>query len=164
MSFKIDDETRLNFDKMLKESGASDNTSKIRKLKHSKKIKEQVTNMIEIKTKYKRLGKKSVDKMIETKCNWLFTNYTNIYNKLKKDELDIDILGRFIVMLQEIENGETDQHEASIKIGKILKELYIDSAMRNEKHIEDRDNKKKKKKYKKPENKISWNDYKKLVK
>ena len=79
MSFKIDDETRLNFDKMLKESGASDNTSKIRKLKHSKKIKEQVTNMIEIKTKYKRLGKKSVDKMIETKCNWLFTNYTNIY-------------------------------------------------------------------------------------
>ena len=36
--------------------------------------------------------------------------------------------------------------------------------MRNEKHIEDRDNKKKKKKYKKPENKISWNDYKKLVK
>lgn len=164
MSFKIDDETRLNFDKMLKESGASDNTSKIRKLKHSKKIKEQVSNMIEIKTKYKRLGKKSVDKMIETKCNWLFTNYTNIYNKLKKDELDIDILGRFIVMLKEIENGETDQHEASIKIGKILKELYIDSAMRNEKHIEDRDNKKKKKKYKKPENKISWNDYKKLVK
>lgn len=164
MSFKIDDETRLNFDKMLKESGASDNTSKIRKLKHSKKIKEQVTNMIEIKTKYKRLGKKSVDKMIETKCNWLFTNYTNIYNKLKKDELDIDILGRFIVMLQEIENGETDQHEASIKIGKILKELYIDSAMRNEKHIEDRDNKKKKKKYKKPENKLSWNDYKKMVK
>tara|TARA_X000000368_G_scaffold417566_1_gene414320 strand:+ start:2510 stop:3004 length:495 start_codon:yes stop_codon:yes gene_type:complete len=164
MSFKIDDETRLNFDKMLKESGASDNTSKIRKLKHSNKIKEQVTNMIEIKTKYKRLGKKSVDKMIETKCNWLFTNYTNIYNKLKKDELDIDILGRFIVMLKEIESGETDQHEASIKIGKILKELYIDSAMRNEKHIEDKDNKKKKKKYKKPENKISWNDYKKLVK
>ena len=36
MSFKIDDETRLNFDKMLKESGASDNTAKIRKLKHSK--------------------------------------------------------------------------------------------------------------------------------
>tara|TARA_X000000368_G_scaffold304318_1_gene242670 strand:+ start:107 stop:601 length:495 start_codon:yes stop_codon:yes gene_type:complete len=164
MSFKIDDETRLNFDKMLKESGASDNTSKIRKLKHSKKIKEQVSNMVEIKTKYKRLGKKSVDKMIESKCNWLFTNYTNIYNKLKKDELDINILGRFIVMLQEIENGDTDQHEASIKIGRILKELYIDSAMKHEKHIEDRDNKNKKKKYKKPENKISWNDYKKMVK
>ena len=164
MSFKIDDETRLNFDKMLKESGASDNTAKIRKLKHGKKIKEQVSIMIDIKNKYKRLGKKSVDKMIESKCNWLFTNYTNIYNKLKKDELDINILGRFIVMLKEIENGETDQHEASIKIGKILKELYIDSAMKHEKHVEDKDNKKKKKKYNKPENKISWNDYKKMLK
>ena len=41
--FKLDDETRLNFDNMLKESGASDNTSKIRKLKHSQKIKEQVS-------------------------------------------------------------------------------------------------------------------------
>ena len=47
--FKIDDETRLNFDNMLKESGASDNTTKIRQLKHSDKIREQVTLMMDIK-------------------------------------------------------------------------------------------------------------------
>ena len=161
MSFKIDDETRLNFDKMLKESGASDNTSKIRKLKHSKKIKEQVSLMVEIKKKYQRLGKKSFEQMILSKCNWLFTNYTNIYNKLKKDELDLNILGRFINMLKEIEDGETDQHEASVKIGKILKELYIDSAMKNEKNIENKEKNKKPKKFKKPQNKITWKQYKK---
>ena len=33
--FKLDDKTRLDFDKMLKESGASDNTSKIRRLVNS---------------------------------------------------------------------------------------------------------------------------------
>ena len=49
MSFKIDDETRLNFDKMLKESGASDNTAKIRKLRHSSKINEQVSIMMDIR-------------------------------------------------------------------------------------------------------------------
>ena len=32
--FEIDDKTRLDFNNMLKESGASDNTEKIRKLKH----------------------------------------------------------------------------------------------------------------------------------
>ena len=42
MDFKIDDETRLNFDNMLKESGAEDNTQKIRQLKHSDKIRNQV--------------------------------------------------------------------------------------------------------------------------
>ena len=36
--FEIDDKTRLDFNNMLKESGASDNTEKIRKLKHSDKI------------------------------------------------------------------------------------------------------------------------------
>ena len=46
--FKIDDKTRLDFNKMLKESGASDNTEKIRQLKHSDKIREQVTLMMEI--------------------------------------------------------------------------------------------------------------------
>ena len=53
--FKIDDETRLNFDKMLKESGASDNTTKIRQLKHSDKIREQITLMMEIKKKYPKI-------------------------------------------------------------------------------------------------------------
>ena len=38
-SFKIDDETRLKFNELLKESDASDNTEKIRKLKHSSKNK-----------------------------------------------------------------------------------------------------------------------------
>ena len=49
MSFKIDDETRLNFNNMLKESGAEDNTQKIRKLKHSDKIRNQVAIMQDIK-------------------------------------------------------------------------------------------------------------------
>ena len=47
--FEIDDKTRLDFNNMLKESGASDNTKKIRDLKHSDKIREQVTLMVEIK-------------------------------------------------------------------------------------------------------------------
>ena len=134
MSFKIDDETRLNFDKMLKESGASDNTSKIRKLKHSSKIKEQVSIMMDIKKKYKRLGKKSIDKMIDSKCMWLHKNYMNIFIRLKKNELDLDILYNLILCLKDIEDNKTDQREASIKVGKILKKLFIDSAMKREKN------------------------------
>ena len=162
MSLKIDDETRLNFDKMLKESGAEDNTEKIRKLKHSDKIREQVTNMVEIQTKYSRLGNKGINKMIELKCNWLFTNYTNLYNKLKKKQLDLQILDRFLSTLKELEDGEVDQHEASVKIGQVLKEMYIDSALKTEKQYEAK-NKKHKKKYKKPEKKITWEEYKRMV-
>ena len=159
--FKIDDETRLNFDKMLKESGASDNTSKIRDLKHSDKIREQVTLMMEIKKKYPNLKKQTKDRMIESKCLWLWKNYMNIYNKLKKDELNLSILHNFLSVLKQIENGELDQHEGSIKIGKILKELYVDSAVQQEKKREAKDKRKRKKKNN--VKKISWSEYKKMT-
>jgi hypothetical protein len=159
--FKLDDKTRLDFDKMLKESGASDNTTKIRELKHSDKIREQVTLMMEIKKKYPKLKRETKDKMIESKCFWLWKNYMNIFIKLKKDELNLSILHNFLSVLKQIENGALDQHEGSIKIGKILKELYIDSAVQQEKKRELKDKRKSKKK--KNGKKLSWSDYKKLT-
>ena len=160
MDFKIDDETRLNFNNMLKESGVENNTDKIKKLKHSGKIREQVAIMMDIKKKYVRLDKKTIDNMIDNKCNWLFTNYTNIFNKLKKGQISLQILDKFLVILKSIEDGNCDQHEGSVKVGKLLKELYIDSAMRQEKQYEERANKKKKKS-KKIKNKLTWQEYKK---
>lgn len=159
--FKIDDETRLNFDNMLKESGASDNTTKIRQLKHSDKIREQVTLMMEIKKKYPKLKKETKDRMIESKCMWLWKNYMNIYNKLKKDELNLSILHNFLSALKQIEDGLLDQHEASVKIGKILKELYVDSAVQQQKKREDIEKKRKKRKGI-PTKKLSWSEYKKM--
>ena len=117
--------------------------------------------MIEIKRKYPKLKKETKDRMIESKCLWLWQNYMNIYNKLKKDQLDLHILDRFLSTLKKIEDGLLDQHEASVKIGQVLKELYVDSAMKQQKKREELEAKRKKKGGK-PMKKISWNDYKKL--
>jgi hypothetical protein len=63
-------------------------------------------------------------------CNFLFTYYTDIYNKIKKDEIDICILNNFLNVLKRIEDKELDQHEGSFLVGTILKELYVDSALK----------------------------------
>jgi hypothetical protein len=57
-------------------------------------------------------------------------NYTDIYNKVLKNEINLDILNKFLDTLELIENGEVDQHEASVKVGTYLKELYVDSALK----------------------------------
>lgn len=164
MDLTIDDKTRLNFDKMMKEGGAEDNTTKIRTLKHSDKIREQVTYMMDILNKYTRLDKDMLNKMIETKCIWLYQNYSNLFLKLKKKQLNLQILDSFLSTLSLIEDGKLDQHEGSVKVGQLLKELYIDSAMKNQEQMEEKDNKKKKKKkFKPPTRKISWGEYKKSV-
>ena len=159
---KLDDETRLKFNELLKESDAADNTEKIRKLKHSSKIKEQISIMLDIKKRYSRLDKNTVYKMIDTQCNWLFSHYFNLFNKLKKDELDIKILGQFVNALKAVEDGDMDQHEASVIVGQILKKLYIDSALKKDKKEEARRERQRKKKPVNRKGKLTWEQYKKL--
>ena len=44
---------------------------------------------------------------------------------------------RLLNTLAQIEQGKVDQHEASVIVGKLLKEIYIDSALAKSKKIDD---------------------------
>ena len=61
---------------------------------------------------------------------FLYNHYTDIFNKVVKDELNMEMMVRFIFILKQIEEGVIDQYDASVKVGTILKEMYVDSAMR----------------------------------
>jgi len=158
----MDSQDRLNLKKLISEYKPEETTSKIRTLKHSSKIKEDVERYLKLKSKYARLPKQTQLQMYQNQCGFLYENYTNIFNKLVKGELNLEILGRLIMILQKIERGECDQHEASVMVGTILKELYIDSALKKQ---EKSDSKHKKTKEKRLRNgkKISWSEYKKTL-
>ena len=169
MSNFMDEKDRLNLKNMVKSYGSDDNTDKIRSLRHSSKIKESVDIFLNLKKKYSKMRRddpKKFKNLVTSHCRFLFTQYTNIFNRLLKDEIDIRILLTFINTLKRVENGEVDQNEASVLIGKILKELYIDSALKSEKNFEEKEAKSnkqnKKKKEKKPVNNISWAKFKKM--
>ncbi len=156
----MDLESRLNLEKMIKEYNPEETTDKIRTLKHSQKIQQDVEQMLRLQKDYKRLDFKTLEKMIRKQCNFLYTNYFNLFNRLLKKELDLSILRRLILALKKVEDGELDQHEASVHVGEILKKLYIDSAVRKQKKIEEKDTHKTKKVMRKVK-KITWEDYKK---
>ena len=50
--------------------------------------------------------------------------------KVKNDEMNLAILGKFLEVLGQIENDEIDQNEGSYAIGMLLKKMYIDSALK----------------------------------
>ena len=152
---------KLNLDKLIKEYGSEETTDKIRKLKHSKLIRNDLKIMQETKLKYCRLEKNLLQNMLRNKCSFLYYNYTHIFNKLSKDRIDINLFNKFIDILEEIELGVSDQHEASFKIGNLLKKIFIDSALKENAQNEKRRKKEKKKKYKNVKN-ITWNEYKKM--
>ena len=152
-------EDKLNLKKIVNNYNPIETTEKIRDLKHSEKIRENVTTYLELKNKYKRLSKEQFTNIVQKKCYFLYENYTNIFNKLIKDELNLTILNKFLYILHKIEKGDIDQHEGSVMVGNILKELYIDSALRKDNK---RNENKKTERTRKGKN-ITWNDYKKII-
>ena len=157
----MDKQQRLNLQNMIKEYNSEETTDKIRELKHSKYLQEDILKLNKFKRKYRRLAKTNKQQyktMAEKHCSFLYNNYTNIFHRFLKDELNINILLQFVKILERIENGDIDQHEGSFEVGTILKKLYIDSALRQDKNREA--GKKKVVKKKKPINNITWKKFK----
>jgi hypothetical protein len=98
------------------------------------------------------------EKMVQINCNFIYTVYPDIYRKLMKDELDLNIMVRLVDILRQIEDNKTNQHDASVQFGQTLKEIFIDSAI---KHGNNLDAEHSNKTIKKPDKKISWSEYKK---
>lgn len=157
----MDDKQRLQLQNMIKANNVEDQTDFIRNLKHSQVIRNEVNNMIMIKAKYRGDDAKIHEECVN-ECNFLFTYYTDIYNKIRKDEIDIGILNKFLDVLKRIEDGELDQHEGSFLVGTILKELYVDSALRKADKLNE--NEEPKPEPIKPQQNVSWKQFKKMNK
>lgn len=157
----MDEKQKLQLHNMIKVNNVEDQTELIRNLKHSQILRNEVNNMIMIKAKYRGDDEKIYNECIN-ESNFLFTYYTDIFNKIRKDEIDINILNKFLDVLRQIEQGELDQHEGSFTVGTLLKELYIDSALKKAEKLDELS--KKPPEPKRAEVKISWNQFKKINK
>jgi hypothetical protein len=156
---------RLDLAALIKANETDDCTEEIRSKKQSLLIKNDVKHMIMLKQKYERLSKSNpneFDAICVKQCNFLFNNYTDLYNKIKNDNLDLNILEKVLDILKKIEDGELNQHEGSYLVGKYLKEMYIDSALKTKEKIEAKERNRKiaKKPFANVEKKIIYKDYK----
>jgi hypothetical protein len=155
----MDDKQRLQLQNMIKVNGTENYTDLIRELKHSQILRNEINKLIFLKAKYRGDNEQIYIESV-SECNFLFTYYTDIYNKLRKDELDINILNKLLDVLKKIEDGEYDQHEGSFIVGTILKQLYVDSALKKADKLNE--NREESIEPKKPEVQISWKQFKNL--
>jgi hypothetical protein len=155
----MNEKERLQLNKMIKINNVEDQTNQIRTLKHSSILEKEIKELLILKEKYREQPEVLLNESI-INCNFLYNNYTDIYNRVKKDEINIDLLFHFIHVLSQIEEGIIDQHDGSFMIGKLLKEIYIDSALKKAEKL-DNEYGKANIIYEKPVN-IDWKQWKKL--
>ena len=131
----MDDKTRLQLQNRVKANNAEDQTSLIRELKHSDIFKKNIATLLNLKKQYANdQDRLHMECMVE--CSFLFNYYTDLYNKIRKDEIDMEILYQFLDVLKQIEDGMVDQHEGSFMVGTLLKKIYVDSALKKADKLE----------------------------
>ena len=156
-------EDKLNLKKLIDNSDCENNTESIRKLRHSIRIRDDIRTLELLKKNEKPLmamDPATFLDLCQNRAYFLFSNYTDIFHKVLKDELDLDIMSKVLQVLKLIEDGQVDQHEGSVLVGKLLKELYVDSALRRGENLD--------KEYASQKiepnvgKKITWKEYKQL--
>lgn len=133
MNSKLTDEDRLNLKKMMSEMEYEDNTETIRRLKHSVCIRDNIRKLEDLKREHADMRVTSPEQffnIVLAECNFLYENYSDIFRRLMKDEIDINIMSKLLIVLKLIEEGHLDQQDGSVRVGKLLKELYLDSAVK----------------------------------
>lgn len=161
MDLKITNEDRIDLKRLLSTSDCENNTEHIRNMKHSSKIQEDIMKLVKFSNAQQTLAESYPDTFEEQAKElvpFLANGYTDIFNKVIRNEINFEILGKLLYVLKAIEDEKVDQHEGSVLVGKILKELYLDSAVRHGDNLD--------KKYAAPKpalvegQAISWKEYK----
>lgn len=171
---EMNKEQRLQLQSMIQQNNVSDQTSLIRELKHSSILREEANLLIQLKDTHKNdIHPSTLHDIATQKCQFLYKYYTDIFNKIKKDELDMNIFDNFLDILEKVENGSLSQHEASFQVGSILKSMYIDSAVKRADKLDQKEKMEKEKEKEKekelnentePHKNISWKHFKKIEK
>ena len=77
----MDDKARLQLQKMIKANDVEDQTGLIRELKHSHLLQNDINQLLMLMAKYRNDQTKVHEEAISA-CGFLFTYYTDIYNKI----------------------------------------------------------------------------------
>ncbi len=148
----MNEEQRLQLSELMRENNTVDNTELIRNLQHSKKIRKCVETIEAIKINNPTADLKTLDELCMESAGFLFRNYTIIYNKLIRNQIDINLFYVFLDKLKLIEDGRLSQQEAAYDIGMLLRNMYVDPRLREMEEKKEPD-------YKKGRN-VSWTEFK----
>lgn len=132
---------RLDLKKLMQQPGHDyeDNTDGIRKLRHSTLIHTDILELEKLKKEQREMKKKNPKLFVvqcQTKCSFLYNSYTDIFNRVLNDELDLELMGKALQTLKEIEDGKINQQEGSVLMGKLFYQVFVDSALKKGEKLE----------------------------
>ena len=104
----LNDNERLKLKEMINEMGSEDNTEQIRRVRHSVILRDEIRKLDTFRKANISLRDTDPAKFT-SECqnisNFLYTKYTDLFNRILKDELDFEIMTKLLIILKLIEDG-----------------------------------------------------------
>ena len=116
--------------RMIREGNVNDVTEAIRERKHSRFLRQDMRVLQELLKEGLDPNGDDFDEQCRIKVPFCYIEYADIYNRVRKGNLDFTIMEQFLDVLEEIETGKLGQHDGAHKVGKLLKKIYVDSAIK----------------------------------
>lgn len=129
---EIRDSMRQQLDNLMRDEDIVHSTERIRELKHSSKIRGDLERLMALRREHTRATPEVFRRMALARCPFMHEHYCDVLFKLIKNEVDVNLIMRFVDLLAAIETGQLNQHEASFQVGTILKKIYIDSVLKRD--------------------------------
>jgi len=116
-----------------------DNTHGIRQEKNSQLIRQELDILDTYLASKEARNLTTQEKIMAAASHvpFLHHRFTDLYIRAIREELNRGIMDRLLLVLGDIEDGRLDQNEGSIKVGEILKELYLDSMVTRGRHLDE---------------------------
>lgn len=130
---------RIDLKRLMHQQDYEDNTEGIRRLKHSDLIQSEILRIEQLKQEnaiMREENPKQFQVLCQNKCSFLYSSYMDIFNRLLKDELDLGLMTQALTTLKKIEDGEIDQQEGSVMMGKILHRVFVESALKRGENLD----------------------------
>ena len=99
----LNSQDRLNLKKLLNNYDCTDNTNTIRELKHSEHIRADINKLVGLNKTHSLLKTENFNgflEMAQSECIFLYNNYMDIFHKIVKDEIDLKIMAKLIIVIK----------------------------------------------------------------
>jgi len=114
-------------DDIIKEHKIEDNTDYVVNNKKASIIRKEFNALLKIK---KIHGHEKIN-LSKMQAPYLYKNYKSIFDKIIKEDFNVELFKDLIDILDKIENKKIDLHEGSFIFGKKLKNIFVDKRIYN---------------------------------
>ena len=81
-----------------------------------------------LRKRYANLRESAPDEYLnvfQRECRYIYTKFPDVFDRVVKNDMNLDVFEKIVMILKMIEDGKVNQSEASALVGKLSQKLFF---------------------------------------